>query len=160
MPGLYAAAHGASKVVLTDYPHPEILDPIKANVTANKSQLLSDCIVAGHAWGTPTTELGTGFDIVILSDVLWYVDEQEMLLTSLRNLLLPQHGVAWIGCGTYTPATAVYEFMTSASHFGLKSSRIELDTTWQGNLGDNTTTNIASLELKKSKVQLWRMTWK
>ena len=158
MPGLYAAAHGASKVVLTDYPHPEILDPIQANVTANKAQLLSDCIVAGHIWGTPTTGLGAGFDIVILSDVLWYVDVHEALLTSLCNLLHPQHGVAWIGCGTYTPATAIYKFMTNASHAGLDSIRIELDPTWQGHPGD--ATNIESLELKKSKVQLWRMTWK
>ena len=94
LPGLVAAKCGARKVVLTDYPDEALLDNLAYNVAQNVVQqkqsgsacadAAAACCVLGYVWGNPVDPLfdallpdtstqvaGTGFDLIILSDLIF-----------------------------------------------------------------------------------------
>jgi len=95
LPSLTCAIRGAKKVVVTDYPDPDLIDNLRYNIRHCDELTNKDAIVAqGFLWGSePTTltaQLQEGedkFDVVILADILFNHSEHEKLLATVRNLL-------------------------------------------------------------------------
>ncbi|KAG5356321.1 Protein N-methyltransferase NNT1 [Yarrowia sp. B02] len=102
LPSLLCHAVGAKQVVITDYPDADLLYNLKDNV----EQLKKDCKapgpcsdvssmkVEGFIWGNDASELiemsgGTGYDLVILSDVVFNHSEHAKLVRSAKELLAP-----------------------------------------------------------------------
>ena len=92
--GLYAAALGASRVVLTDGGPPALLELLAANVVANQP-LLPDAVqleVAQLSWGADAACLPAGpFTWVCGSDTTYDEEAHGPLCETLRALLLRAH---------------------------------------------------------------------
>lgn len=91
LPCIVAALNGARAVVATDFPDDEMLRNTEANLRANlPPQAAARCRTVGHAWGrdcepvlAALRELGGngGFDLVILSDLLYELEHAALLRT-------------------------------------------------------------------------------
>jgi len=156
---LYALQRGARSVVMTDYPSPEILAPLQGNLRANWTH--GNAAVAGYAWGddpSPLFELpekGSGsFDVLVLSDLLWYTASHGAILESVVGLLASD-GIAWIACGRYTTMDAVSAFLRAAELRGLYATRVELSSAWEG----KEECELENLNERKGTVWVWKMVW-
>ncbi|KAF2214836.1 hypothetical protein CERZMDRAFT_110407 [Cercospora zeae-maydis SCOH1-5] len=98
LPSLICAINGAKRVVVTDYPDTELIDNLRANI--RDCSLLPDdvshVVATGYIWGADTSDLtchlepgrsNSGFDIVILADLLFNHSEHGKLLQSIRQTL-------------------------------------------------------------------------
>ncbi|KAM3418636.1 Protein N-terminal and lysine N-methyltransferase EFM7 [Cercospora zeina] len=98
LPSLICAINGAKQVVVTDYPDADLIDNLRANI--RDCSLLPDSasnvVATGHIWGGDTSDLTThlepgrsnsGFDVVILADLLFNHSEHGKLLQSIRQTL-------------------------------------------------------------------------
>ncbi|KAG2226705.1 hypothetical protein INT45_001052 [Circinella minor] len=100
LPSLIAAANGASKVVITDYPDKELIENIQHNVDMN--HLGENVNVQGYVWGTSTTELRkaiepkTTYDVIILSDLVFNHSQHHAMLKTCRELLTPKTGRVYV----------------------------------------------------------------
>ncbi|KAJ4527373.1 hypothetical protein HRR83_000125 [Exophiala dermatitidis] len=96
LPSLTAAILGAEKVVVTDYPDPDLIMNLRYNIEhcsalADKSNIVAD----GFLWGSPAEPLkahignggDAGFDLLILADILFNHSEHAKLLATLRDCL-------------------------------------------------------------------------
>ncbi|EXJ90713.1 hypothetical protein A1O1_03817 [Capronia coronata CBS 617.96] len=95
LPSLVAAILGAKKVVVTDYPDPDLILNLRHNIEhcsalADKSNI----VAAGFLWGSAAQPLKTylspeadGFDLLILADILFNHSEHQKLLATLRDCL-------------------------------------------------------------------------
>ncbi|KAJ4475462.1 hypothetical protein J3R30DRAFT_3294262 [Lentinula aciculospora] len=99
LPSLVAVEYGARKVLITDYPDPDLIQNIEHNVRENIDVNRKDNVaVKGYIWGqsvhpllgflqnnsisqnsTPADERDT-FDLVILSDLIFNHSQHEALL--------------------------------------------------------------------------------
>jgi hypothetical protein len=95
-----------------------------------------------------------GFDVLFLSDLLWYSTEHEALVEAIAGLLA-RSGQAWIGCGEYTTMDTCQRFMYLAEKRGLTSRRIQLGDDWQG----TQICSLHNLRERKRRVCLWQMEW-
>lgn len=103
LPSLLCHAVGAKQVVITDYPDADLLYNLKYNVDMLKSDSgaasavcndVSSVSVEGFIWGNDASELiamsgGAGYDLVILSDVVFNHSEHAKLVRSAKELLAP-----------------------------------------------------------------------
>ncbi|KAK6526269.1 nicotinamide n-methyltransferase [Orbilia ellipsospora] len=118
LPGLLCAGLGASIVVLSDYPDPDLLSNLEYNKThsistSDESQdgqtethekLVLDngarVECAGYIWGHNAQNLLTicpqGFDLLILSDLIFNHSQHEALLKSVQSTLAKPDGVALV----------------------------------------------------------------
>ncbi|KAK5186209.1 Protein N-terminal and lysine N-methyltransferase efm7 [Exophiala sp. CCFEE 6388] len=94
LPSLVAAALGAGKVVVTDYPDPDLIVNLRYNIEHCSALTEKSNIVAeGFLWGssieslTAHVEPDTSFDLLILADILFNHSEHAKLLTTLRDCL-------------------------------------------------------------------------
>ncbi|KAF3931108.1 hypothetical protein ABW20_dc0107676 [Dactylellina cionopaga] len=92
LPSLISAIVGAKLVVATDYPAPEILANITANISFNASKLSSlQPKVYGHTWGNLEEEVAQqyahSFTRVIAADTLWMDWEHENLVKSMLHFI-------------------------------------------------------------------------
>ncbi|KAF3319076.1 hypothetical protein TWF173_003530 [Orbilia oligospora] len=92
LPSLISAITGAKTIVVTDYPAPEILSNITANIAFNQSKFISsDIQVYGHTWGELDEEVAKkhahSFTRVIAADTLWMTWEHENLVKSMLHFL-------------------------------------------------------------------------
>jgi nicotinamide N-methyltransferase len=104
LPSLVSCILGASKVVITDYPDPDLISNLWTNITTHSLnpttslESASNKIIAeGFTWGAdPTTILShlppsasseQGFDILILADLLFNHSEHQKLLSTLMSTL-------------------------------------------------------------------------
>ncbi len=95
LPSLVCALRGARKVVVTDYPDPDLIQNLQYNV--EHCDLLSSktsIVAEGYLWGNDTTHLkahlaksSAGFDLLILADILFNHSEHQKLITTLRVTL-------------------------------------------------------------------------
>lgn len=95
LPSIICALRGARKVVVTDYPDPELIENLQYNI--DHCQALTDRSVIqaeGYLWGNPSDRLRIhlegqpdGFDLLILADILFNHSEHEKLIDSLRSTL-------------------------------------------------------------------------
>lgn len=86
---------GARKVVVTDYPDPELIENLQYNIDHCEAVTDKAVISAeGYLWGNASDKLRThlpgqsdGFDLLILADILFNHSEHEKLIESLRTTL-------------------------------------------------------------------------
>jgi nicotinamide N-methyltransferase len=94
LPCIIAALGGAAAVVASDFPDRDMLRNTQANLDANlPARLRGRCRAVGHAWGadcapllsarrelTSSGEAGAdGFDLVVLSDLLYELEHEALL---------------------------------------------------------------------------------
>ncbi|KAF3909523.1 hypothetical protein AA313_de0204349 [Arthrobotrys entomopaga] len=114
LPGLLCAELGASLVVLSDYPDPDLLSNLEYNKAHSlfasqgekqehgKLVLDSSARVEckGYIWGHDAQSLLTvvpqGFDLLILSDLIFNHSQHQALLKSVRYTLAKPDGVALV----------------------------------------------------------------
>jgi len=101
--GLVATLKGAARVVITDYPAPEVLDNLRKNVAKNidtrqtgkddagkeeAKMELGDVSVEGHEWGVLTDSFSIrekeSFDRILVADCLWSMFS-PFIFTSLKE---------------------------------------------------------------------------
>ena len=94
LPSLVAAIHGASKVVVTDYPDAGLLENLKKNIDScsllPKNEQTRNIIAKGYLWGADIQSLlkylsepARGFDVLILADLLFNHHCHEALVSTI-----------------------------------------------------------------------------
>jgi EEF1A N-terminal glycine/lysine methyltransferase len=102
LPSLACAVHGASTVVVTDYPDADLVANLQHNVKNCGVTFSSTKVVAtGYLWGNPADDLkaslqpgSDGFDLLILADILFNHSEHEKLIRTLTESLSKNPGSA------------------------------------------------------------------
>ena len=95
LPSIACVKFGARKVVVTDYPEVALIENIRKNVIVNCPDEAGTSIVAeGFLWGDRVDGLqrhlsgsDTGFDLLILADILFNHSEHEKLVKTVCALL-------------------------------------------------------------------------
>ncbi|MCJ1383379.1 nicotinamide n-methyltransferase [Xylographa soralifera] len=90
LPGIVCGILGARKVVITDYPDEELVENLKFNINTCEYVKTSDIGVAaeGYLWGAPLpASMSSGFDLLILADLLFNHSEHAKLLSTIRLTL-------------------------------------------------------------------------
>ncbi|GAW07359.1 nicotinamide n-methyltransferase nnt1 [Lentinula edodes] len=126
-----------SLVVTSDYPDPIILGSLKSNVERNQALVSPTCKLhcRGYEWGQDVAELLdllpnpsiTGFDIVILSDLLHFDASHDALVKSLSLLLAKTVDArVYVAAGKYTLPKVVSSFLKKATDAGLRGASVSL----------------------------------
>lgn len=98
LPGLVTAKNGASQVVLTDYPDPNLIANLEHNVASNISANDAERVsVQGYIWGRPvrpllkglSAEASGGFHLIIMSDLIFNHSQHDALLQTCKLALAP-----------------------------------------------------------------------
>ncbi|KAJ3982739.1 putative methyltransferase-domain-containing protein [Lentinula detonsa] len=101
LPGLIAVESGlARKVVITDYPDPDLIQNIELNVQENVDDSRKDKVaIQGYIWGQPIhpllevlqdqDETASKFDLIILSDLIFNHSQHDALLKTCNIALKP-----------------------------------------------------------------------
>ena len=100
LPSLVCAIHGAHKVVVTDYPDPDLIENLRHNIDHCDLIPSKPSIVAeGFLWGNPVEPLKVhldasidGFDLLILADILFNHSEHEKLVATVQQTLRRDDG--------------------------------------------------------------------
>ncbi|KAI4688029.1 uncharacterized protein J4E84_004957 [Alternaria hordeiaustralica] len=94
LPSLVCALNGAAQTVVTDYPDAELVENLQYNVDHCELLPKPPKIVAeGYLWGAPTSNLtkyladGSGFDVLILADLLFNHSEHAKLIKTVQLTL-------------------------------------------------------------------------
>ncbi|KAI0088418.1 putative methyltransferase-domain-containing protein [Irpex rosettiformis] len=113
LPGIVTVKNGAKLTVLTDYPDAPLLENLRHNVAHNVPAELSQRVfVEGYIWGKPlelilnkqqTTSNDQGFDLIIMSDLIFNHSQHDALLTTAELALKPS-------TSTSTPQPSVLVF--------------------------------------------------
>lgn len=87
LPSIVAILNGASNVVVTDYPDTPLIENIRYNVSQNVPDEIQDRVsVVGYIWGQDPVPLlppgGDGFDVIILSDLIFNHSQHDALLST------------------------------------------------------------------------------
>jgi len=95
LPSLVCAVRGARQVVVTDYPDADLIENLRYNI--GHCELLSartNIVARGYIWGNDVHELtldlvesATGFDLLILADILFNHTEHQKLVMSIARTL-------------------------------------------------------------------------
>ncbi|EWC43440.1 hypothetical protein DRE_07581 [Drechslerella stenobrocha 248] len=133
LPSLVSALAGAKTVIITDYPAPEILANITANISLNETLLSSSRApsVHGHTWGNlndhVAQEYPAYFTRVIAADTLWMDWEHENLVSSIRHFLKDSDPTAQavVVAGLHTGRRKVANFWEVAVSSGLSIESIK-----------------------------------
>lgn len=162
-----ASSQFPATVVITDYPDALILDNLKANVARNKNLLSRQCKVwvEGYAWGTKPDHLLTeptrqGFDIVVMSDLLYFDKSHGILLESVQLLLSrTQDARLFVAAGKYTPPNVCQSFLREGEKMGLIWEEKMLKDCWEGTTVSGSYT-VEELQARKNNSRLWIGRWK
>ena len=112
LPSLVCAIHGASKVVVTDYPEAELVANLLFNIQhCNLLEDKENIAAEGYLWGNPVQSLqhhissdAKGFDVLIMADILFNHSEHDKLLKTLKDAMKPQpDSVALVFFTPYRP---------------------------------------------------------
>ncbi|KAJ2541176.1 Protein N-terminal and lysine N-methyltransferase efm7 [Coemansia sp. RSA 1933] len=96
LPSLISSINGATRVVITDYPDPDLIDNIRKTVALNMPQKLEDgsVVVDGFKWGHDIDRISKlspdecgSFDVLILCDLVFNHSEHDGLLRSVSQLM-------------------------------------------------------------------------
>lgn len=95
LPSLVCALLGAKKVVVTDYPDANLIENLRFNIAQSSDVLEENVIVAeGYLWGDSIDRLkshlpscNTGFDLLILADILFNHSEHAKLVKTVKEAL-------------------------------------------------------------------------
>ncbi|KAF9819705.1 hypothetical protein IEO21_01970 [Rhodonia placenta] len=99
LPGIVTAKNDAGMVALTDYPDAALLENLAHNVQTNvPPESLPRVHVKGYIWGHPVaplmemlpeTEASRGFDLIIMSDLVFNHSQHNALLKTCEQVLRP-----------------------------------------------------------------------
>lgn len=162
-------------VVITDYPDKALLANLRINLHANERLVAPDCSVVciGHEWGTDCTpvlntlklhskSLQSGFDVVLLSDLLHFHNSHHAILASLIALLSRTSSArAYIASGTYTPPHVCANFLRIAAAAGLVLTEGHTEDEWLGSrevwrMGKLSTNDLG---VRKAMCRWWIARW-
>ncbi|KAH8591604.1 putative methyltransferase-domain-containing protein [Bisporella sp. PMI_857] len=93
LPSLVCVLLGAKKVVVTDYPDPDLVSNLRMNIESLELPDSEERIAAeGFCWGADARPLlshisGPGFDILILADLLFNHSEHSKLIATIQTTL-------------------------------------------------------------------------
>ncbi|CAG8950592.1 hypothetical protein HYFRA_00002801 [Hymenoscyphus fraxineus] len=97
LPSLVCTLLGAKKVVVTDYPDPDLISNLWTNIDTlqlNPNAATKNIVAEGYCWGaTPTPLLAhlptptSGFDLLILADLLFNHSEHGKLVQTILDTL-------------------------------------------------------------------------
>lgn len=95
LPSLVCAMLGAKKVVVSDYPDPDLVSNLWHNIESCPVKVAGTIVAEGYCWGADTTPLlahldpgrVNGFDILILADLLFNHSEHGKLVATIRETL-------------------------------------------------------------------------
>ena len=95
LPSLVAAMHGAKRVVVTDYPDPDLIQNLNYNIENCGVAFGNSILVArGFLWGDNPVDLSSclgstidGFDLLILADILFNHSEHAKLIKTISDTL-------------------------------------------------------------------------
>jgi nicotinamide N-methyltransferase len=94
LPSLVCALNGAARVVVTDYPDPDLIENLRYNISHCDALKDSSCITAeGYLWGAPVEAVtkhlqdAAAFDVLILADLLFNHSEHDKLIKSVKMTL-------------------------------------------------------------------------
>ncbi|KAL0956915.1 hypothetical protein HGRIS_003019 [Hohenbuehelia grisea] len=123
---LATCANPPSKVVVTDFPDDTILVNLRKNVERNEATFRCSVHCEGYEWGKPVDTLRnyadhpSGFDIVILSDLLHFDQSHDVLISSAASLLARTPSARVHVCaGNYTRIDVCESFIRDAEKAGL-----------------------------------------
>ncbi|TVY93549.1 Protein N-terminal and lysine N-methyltransferase [Lachnellula willkommii] len=105
LPSLVCAVLGAGKVVVADYPDPDLVSNLWTNIDTTKLNESEGAdkkkiVAEGYCWGAdpapllshlPSSSAG-GFDILILADLLFNHSEHEKLVSTIKGTLSKKEG--------------------------------------------------------------------
>ena len=139
--GMVSALKGANEVVMSDYPAPEVLDNIKANVRRNieprretpDGKRIATISVRGHEWGVLNDDFSlqdrASFSRILVADCLWMPWQHANLLRSISWFLEPR-GRAWVVAGFHTGREKMRGFFEEE---GVKGAGLEIERIWERN---------------------------
>jgi nicotinamide N-methyltransferase len=137
--GLVAALMGAREVVVSDYPAPEVLANIEANIERNipprtkTVEGVGDIRVEGHEWGILTDSFSIkskeSFGRLLIADCLWMPWQHFNLLRSIR-WFLAEEGRAWVVAGFHTGREKMRSFFEGEL---LGEVGLEIEQIWERN---------------------------
>ena len=125
------------KVVISDYPAPELLANVAKNVETNVPEavrLRSRPTVQGHEWGEFATSFATTqkgyFSRILAADCLWMPQQHRNLARSMVHFLstakeAQDGGRVFVVAGFHTGRAKVAGFLETAEEEGLVVERIE-----------------------------------
>ena len=129
LPSIAAAVLGAARVVVTDYPDPDLVETMWKNVrgcaliprTDDEGDASLPIVVDGYVWGADAAPLlahllpgpdaaardpaaGGGFDVLVLADLLFRHSEHGHMLDSIDKAMARRRGsVAYVVFSSYRP---------------------------------------------------------
>ncbi|KAF8840293.1 hypothetical protein BDN67DRAFT_968794 [Paxillus ammoniavirescens] len=120
LPGIVAVQNGAKKVVLTDYPDTALVENLAYNAHENITEEQRSAVtIQGYIWGQPVDSLiaalppdrepSRGFDLIILSDLIFNHSQHDALLRSCELCITP---IPSQGTPLTTPPPCVLVFYT------------------------------------------------
>jgi EEF1A N-terminal glycine/lysine methyltransferase len=95
LPSLVCAINGARQVVVTDYPDQDLIENLRYNIK-HCAASLDNIVAEGYLWGNPPYSLtnhlpssteDSGFDLLILADLLFNHSEHTKLVISIQKTL-------------------------------------------------------------------------
>jgi hypothetical protein len=130
---------GAKRVVVSDYPAPEVLKNIEANIERNiaprrqKGEQLGEIFVQGHEWGVLNDEFSEKnkgqFGKILVADCLWMPWQHGNLRKSI-GWFLSAEGRAWVVAGFHTGREKMRGFFDEDS---LKEDGLVVEKIWERN---------------------------
>lgn len=156
LPSFIAGIHNASRVVITDYPELELIDNIKYNVENVDGIDKDKFTVAGYVWGNDTASLKEylddkedGYDLVILSDVVFNHSEHAKLLKTCWDSLSRKNKDAKVFV-VFTPHRARlvhrdFQFFDDAKEMGFKVEKLFEEKWWPMFIEDDASKDIRSM---------------
>ncbi|TFK38048.1 hypothetical protein BDQ12DRAFT_652333 [Crucibulum laeve] len=158
-------------VLVTDYPDAGILGNVKNNVDRNADSFNQKCVVKchGYDWGTDPSPLlkilpdgESGFDTLILSDLLHFYDAHPVLVSSIISLLKKSpSSQVHVGAGSYTKPHVCDNFLALGKQAGLQFEEFQSsdeDKGWNGSMSVSGLDKEA-LALRKGACRYWVGKW-
>lgn len=100
----------------------------------------------------------TGYDIVILSDLLHFNSSHHELLFSLTSLLARTPSArVYVSAGKYTGSAVCDHFLHAGEDLGLAWEEQEVDTRWMGTM--TVSLNKEQLSARKANCRFWIGRW-
>jgi nicotinamide N-methyltransferase len=137
--GMVSCLRGAKRVVVSDYPAPEVLKNIEANIERNiaprrqKGEQLGEIFVQGHEWGVLNDEFSEKnkgqFGKILVADCLWMPWQHGNLRKSI-GWFLSAEGRAWVVAGFHTGREKMRGFFDEDS---LKEDGLVVEKIWERN---------------------------
>ncbi|KAJ7741957.1 hypothetical protein DFH07DRAFT_49253 [Mycena maculata] len=151
-------------VVVTDYPDPGILGNVARNVERNAHLVTTGCTVQGfgYEWGTDVAPLlaheRTGYDLVVLSDLLHFHSSHGVLISSVDALLARSPDARiHVAAGNYTKPEVCDNFLSLAAEAGFTFDELlpaDGESEW---LGRSTVSGLDKMDLamRKAACRYW-----